>query len=271
MSTPVRVIFLVIARRIAARASPATNPEAASACHRQPAPSPHAAVSPSTASRSEPYCFRPSRSNTRTAPYSTLSSPASSSLRKAWLARWRDARQIADLFLGDGQPHAHARVQQRVEQLGQATRHARVRIQQAVVLGLADELRHALVQLMQQITVERDAGVQQPVERRRRQSRHHRIAQRDDVIFSDFALEQRALTDPAAGRRRSARRPCPRHCPPTLSPGRPARRSRPGRVRPALYDRSGARLLHGKVPLDPRLLLVVEHAEPGRGELQGVG
>lgn len=40
---------------------------------------------------------------------------------------------------------------------------------------------------------------------------------------------------------------------------------------PALYDRSGARLLHGKVPLDPRLLLVVEHAEPGRGELQGVG
>lgn len=122
---------------------------------------------------------------------------------------------------------------------------------------------------MQQITVERDAGVQQPVERRRRQSRHHRIAQRDDVIFSDFALEQRALTDPAAGRHAGQRgdlalgiahrhfHQAAQHADPGL-----------GEFALALYDRSGARLLHGKVPLDPRLLLVVEHAEPGRGELQ---
>src|SRR3546814_13060711 len=77
------------------------------------------------------------------------------------LARY--ARQIADLFLGDVQTHAFAGVKQRIEQFRQAARYAGVRSQQAVVFRLADELADALVQLVQQVAVKRNAVVQQPV------------------------------------------------------------------------------------------------------------
>ncbi|MCY1533433.1 hypothetical protein D9M68_687580 [compost metagenome] len=125
---------------------------------------------------------------------------------------------------------------------------------------------------MEQIAVERNAGVQQPVEGGAGQARHHRIPQRDDVVLADFVLEQRPLAYPSArgdaGQRgHLAFGIAHRHL------DQPGQHADPSlcEFAFALYDRSGGNLLHGQVPLDAHLLFAVEHAKPGRGELQGIG
>ncbi|MNL57680.1 hypothetical protein D3C87_1812630 [compost metagenome] len=125
---------------------------------------------------------------------------------------------------------------------------------------------------MQQIAIERNAVIQQPVERCARQARHHRLAQGHDVVLADFALEQRPFTDPPArghsGQRgHLAFRVTDRNLDQTGQYTNPSL----GEFTFALYDRSGNHLLHGEVALDARLLLAIEHAKPRRGKLKGVG
>jgi hypothetical protein len=94
----------------------------------------------------------------------------------------------------------HARIQQRVEQRRQAARDTHVGVVQPVDLARGDELSEAFVELVHHEPVEADGMVQQPVEAVDRQPGHHTFAQRLDVVAVGFALEGRALAEPAAGR-----------------------------------------------------------------------
>src|SRR5205085_2594773 len=80
----------------------------------------------------------------------------------------------------------------------QRARHARVGLEQALVLHHGDELAQALVQLHQQEAVEADVGVEQPLEGRARHVRHAAFAQRHHVVLARLVLQQRALAEPAA-------------------------------------------------------------------------
>ncbi|MNR34903.1 hypothetical protein D3C85_1527120 [compost metagenome] len=125
---------------------------------------------------------------------------------------------------------------------------------------------------MQQVAVERNAGIQQPVEGGAGQARHHGIAQGHDVVLADFSFQQRTFANPSA-RGHAGQRGHLAFGVAHRNLDQPRQYAYPclGEFAFALYDRSGNHLLHGKVSLDARLLLAVEHAKPGRGELQGVG
>jgi hypothetical protein len=68
----------------------------------------------------------------------------------------------------------------------------------------ADELAHALVELVQQHAGEAAAGLEQPHEGGAVQHREARIAEGNEVVLALLVLEHRAFADPAtgAGRRR---------------------------------------------------------------------
>src|SRR5690606_37529098 len=72
--------------------------------------------------------------------------------------------------------------------------------EQPVDLDRSDELPEPLVQLDQQVAVERDAGVEQPMEGGARQAGDPAVTQRDGVVATRLLLEHRTLAEPAARR-----------------------------------------------------------------------
>ena len=117
----------------------------------------------------------------------------------------RQADEIAELELGDPQQRADARIEDRVEQRREAARHPRVRIVQPIDLARRDELAEALVQLLHDEAVERDAAVEQPVEGLDAESGDHALAQRLDVVAVGLALDHGSFAEPAAGRQAGER------------------------------------------------------------------
>ena len=67
------------------------------------------------------------------------------------------------------------------------------------MLDHRDELSQTLVELYQEEPIERDTGVEQQHERIARDERDDAAAQRNTVVESSLVLEQRALSEPAAG------------------------------------------------------------------------
>ena len=149
----------------------------------------------------------PGRSRTTTWPYSIRSSPAMGErLQRLVHPLARHAREVADLLLRDREVGARTGVEIGVVHRREAARDAGVDVEQPVVLDLADELGEPLVELEEQEPVERDAGVEQLVERRARHHGDPGLAQRDHVVPAGLALQQRAFTEPGAGRQAGERR-----------------------------------------------------------------
>ena len=93
-----------------------------------------------------------------------------------------------------------SRVEQRVEQLCQTARYAGIGGRQAVVLRLADKLRHTLIELMQEVAVESNTLVEQIVKTVGGQAGHLAVAQGHHIVFAFFVFQQRAFAYPATGR-----------------------------------------------------------------------
>src|SRR5690349_3871061 len=73
----------------------------------------------------------------------------------------RDAAEVTQLFLRELQLGGLVGVEQRVEESGERARHARVGLEQPLVLDHRDELRETLVQLQEEEAVEADVRVEQ--------------------------------------------------------------------------------------------------------------
>ena len=118
----------------------------------------------------------------------------------------RQAHDIGQLLLRDAQDVAHAGVQHRVAQGGQAARHPHIGVVEAVRFACRDELPQPLVELVHDEAVKADGVVQQPVEGVYMQPGHHGFAQGVDVVTVGLAFEHRALAEPAARRDADQRR-----------------------------------------------------------------
>ncbi len=138
------------------------------------------------------------------------------------------------------------------------------------MLGLADEMADAFVELVQQISIERDAVVEQPVEAGFGQARDNTVAQRNDIIFACLMLEQRTFAYPAARGHPSERR--------HLAVGvrhryfdQPAVHAYPCPGLAALVLDNGARRVLCELDIAQYTLLLrwVEQRKPGRGIAQG--
>ena len=112
----------------------------------------------------------------------------------------RQAHQVTQLLLGDAQHLTHTGVEHRVEQGRQAAGDAGIGVAQAVDLAGRDELAQALVQLLGDEAVERDAAIDQPMKGVHRDAGDHTLAQGLDVVAVALALDHRALAEPSARR-----------------------------------------------------------------------
>src|SRR6266550_1595509 len=85
-----------------------------------------------------------------------------------------------------------------VEKAGQTTRHARVRIEEAIVLDHPDEQAEPFVELVQQEPVEPDVVVQEPLESLARDVGDPAPAQSDGVEPPHPVFQYRPFAKPAA-------------------------------------------------------------------------
>ena len=136
-----------------------------------------------------------------TPPYSRRSSPfLLQPVQRAVGVLARHAGERADLLLGDLQMRGRFRIEDRIEQRGDAAREARSGIERAVDLEHADELAEPLVELAHQEAVEADAVLEQPHEGGALHQRNAAVAQRDHVVAARLVLEHAAFAEPGARR-----------------------------------------------------------------------
>ncbi len=135
-----------------------------------------------------------------TPPYSSRSRPSFSSFFRHWLAFLSgDARERANFLLGDIEVARQVRIENRIEQRGDAAGEPRRRIQRAAVFEQGDELAEAFVELSDQEPVEADAVFEQPHEGRAVHDGEAGVAQRHHVVAAGLILEHGALPEPGAG------------------------------------------------------------------------
>ena len=83
------------------------------------------------------------------------------------------------------------RIEHRVEQPGEIARDPRQGVVEAIMLDGGDELRHALVELVDQEAVEPDAVIEQPHEGRAVEQRETGVAQRHQIVPAGLVLDHR--------------------------------------------------------------------------------
>jgi len=101
----------------------------------------------------------------------------------------RESRKMTDFFLRNLQVTVGTRIKLWVEKGCQTLRHAGFGIPHAIAVDQGNHLREALVELIEDKSIEGNAIREQPVERATWHCRDAGIAQCDRVVPAQFALQ----------------------------------------------------------------------------------
>src|SRR5688572_20105958 len=102
----------------------------------------------------------------------------------------RKAREVSDFLLGYVQVAVGTWIELWVEERGQALRYPCFRESHPVAVDQGDHLRKALVQLVKDVPIERNAVGEKPVKCCFRHDRDTRVTQCHDVVSTQLAFQQ---------------------------------------------------------------------------------
>src|SRR3954469_11647317 len=110
-----------------------------------------------------------------------------------------DARQRSDFLLGDVEMKCRVRIEDRIEQRGNAAGNTRCRVQRSAIVDQRGKLPEAFVELANQEAIETYTTLEQPDEGGTVHHCHTRVAQCHHVVTSRLVLEHRTFAEPCTG------------------------------------------------------------------------